>query len=256
MLPLITDFVVAMIDVFEDVFANNLPVIVNAGIEIMKAIIQGIADTLPELLLMLPSLMLEITSVLMSNSPEVAKAGVQIVVSLIGGIISMLGSLASASLRMFSTIISKLSTLPAEALSIGKDLVEGLWDGIKEKSEWLSGKIDDFCDDIKDKIKKKFKIKSPSRVMRDEVGNYLAEGIGVGFEESMADVSARMQDAIPTNFDLNPTLTATNGYTASEFSYESMVSAFKEALTGVKVEMDDEEMGRFVDKTVSNLVFA
>jgi phage-related protein len=205
---------------------------------------------------MTPSLILSVAQTLADNLPEIQKAGVQIVVSLISGITSMLVNLASASLRMFSTIISKLSTLPAKALSIGKDLVEGLWDGIKEKSEWLSDKIDDFCDDIKDKIKKKFKIKSPSRVMRDEVGNFLAEGIGVGFEESMADVSARMQDAIPTNFDLNPTLTAPNGYTPMEFSYESMVSAFKEALTSVKVEMDDEEMGRFVDKTVSNLVFA
>lgn len=34
-----------------------------------------------------------------------------------------------------------------------------------------------------------------------------------------------------------------------------MVEAFKEALYGVKVEMDNEEMGRFIDKTVSNLIY-
>jgi hypothetical protein len=35
-----------------------------------------------------------------------------------------------------------------------------------------------------------------------------------------------------------------------------MVLAFKEALYGVKVDMDGDEMGHFVDKTVSMLMYA
>ena len=256
MLPLITDFVIAMINVWSDVVSNNLPVIVQAGISILEAVLQGITQALPELLEMAPSLILSVAQTLLENLPLIATAGAQIVVSLISGINSMMLSLAQSALQMAKTVLNKLATIPVDVVLIGMDIVEGLWEGIKSKSAWLADKIDDFCSSIKDKIKEKFKIESPSKVMRDEVGKYLAEGIGVGFEDSMADVTARMQDAIPTNFDLNPTLTTANGYTASDFSYESMVSAFKEALTGVKVEMDDEEMGRFVDKTVSNLVFA
>jgi hypothetical protein len=37
---------------------------------------------------------------------------------------------------------------------------------------------------------------------------------------------------------------------------QDMVSAFKEALSEMKIEMDDEEMGRFVDKTVTELVYS
>jgi hypothetical protein len=37
--------------------------------------------------------------------------------------------------------------------------------------------------------------------------------------------------------------------------FDDMVSAFKEALSQMKVEMDDEEMGKFVDKTVTRLVY-
>ena len=39
-------------------------------------------------------------------------------------------------------------------------------------------------------------------------------------------------------------------------AFETMVAAFKEALGEMKVEMDDEEMGKFVDKTVTSLVYS
>lgn len=41
----------------------------------------------------------------------------------------------------------------------------------------------------------------------------------------------------------------------SELSYTTIVSAFKDALKGVKVEMDSDEMGRFVEKTVADAIY-
>ena len=39
-------------------------------------------------------------------------------------------------------------------------------------------------------------------------------------------------------------------------NFDLMVNAFKEALSEMKIEMDDEEMGKFVDQTVTKMVFA
>lgn len=54
-------------------------------------------------------------------------------------------------------------------------------------------------------------------------------------------------------------ITATNqpqyNQTSNDLSFDSMVGAFKQALSEMKVEMDDEEMGKFVDKTVTRLVY-
>ena len=51
-------------------------------------------------------------------------------------------------------------------------------------------------------LKSFFGIKSPSRLMRDEIGKNLALGVGVGFDSEMARVAQDMQtslnDAIPT----------------------------------------------------------
>lgn len=41
----------------------------------------------------------------------------------------------------------------------------------------------------------------------------------------------------------------------NETSYNKLVDAFKEALAQMKIEMDDEEMGHFVDKTVTKLIY-
>lgn len=43
--------------------------------------------------------------------------------------------------------------------------------------------------------------------------------------------------------------------TPSTYEYDKTVQAFKEALYQVKIELDDDEMGRFVDKTVTRLVY-
>jgi hypothetical protein len=98
-------------------------------------------------------------------------------------------------------------------------------------------------------MKKALGIQSPSKVFRDEVGYNLARGIGVGFEDEMKHVAAQMQKSLPTSFD-------TSVQIGSRSTNIDMVAAFKEALYQVKIEMDGDEMGRFVDKTVSRLIFA
>ena len=91
--------------------------------------------------------------------------------------------------------------------------------------------------------------------MEKQVGKYLALGIGEGFEDEMKSVTAQMQDALPTSFDTSVTATGAETRAAS-LNYDSIVEAFKEALYGVKIEMDDEQMGRFVDLTTSKLLYA
>ena len=42
---------------------------------------------------------------------------------------------------------------------------------------------------------------------------------------------------------------------AAQTADKSLVEQFKEALSQMTVEMDDQEMGRFVDNTVTKLVY-
>lgn len=93
-----------------------------------------------------------------------------------------------AAENLVEKITSTLRTLPDKMADAGKNLVEGLWNGITGAGDWLKSKISDFGSGIINGFKESFGIHSPSRVMRDSVGKYLAQGIGVGFVEEMPAV--------------------------------------------------------------------
>ena len=80
-------------------------------------------------------------------------------------------------------------------------MVDGLWNGIQNAKNWLLGKIKQWCGSILDGIKAFFGIHSPSTVMRDEVGKYLAQGLGVGFDNELDSVYKDMQKAVDIETD-------------------------------------------------------
>lgn len=110
------------------------------------------------------------------------------------------GNIKTAARGIVTAIEEIIKKLPGKMKSIGTDLVKGLWNGVKDMKSWVIGKFDGFGDDVLTGLKNFFGIKSPSRVMRDQVGKMLAEGIGVGFSDNIGGV---MKDV---NAALNPTL--------------------------------------------------
>ena len=84
----------------------------------------------------------------------------------------------------------------------------------------------------------------------------MAEGVGVGFTDTMEDVTRDMTNAIPTEFDtsINANYGA-NGSIGSS-NYDVMLGAFKQALQEVKVVMNDREFGGFVTDTMERVVYS
>ena len=114
------------------------------------------------------------------------------IASFIGSAISSAASFVSnfasravqAASQFVSNIVSGLSGLPGRVMSVGSDIVHGIWSGISGAGGWLMDQISGFAGGIVDGIKGFFGIASPSKVMRDEVGKYLAEGVAVGWEKN------------------------------------------------------------------------
>ena len=105
----------------------------------------------------------------------------------------------TAAKNIFDAVVNGVKNLPSKLLTIGSDLVKGLWNGINDMVGWVTDKIQSFGSGILDGIKNFFGIHSPSRVFRDEVGKMLAEGLAVGVEknadkplDAIADLSQDM----------------------------------------------------------------
>lgn len=116
--------------------------------------------------------------------------------------------------KAVDAIKNGFKNLPGNMVEIGSNIVKGIWNGISNVTQWLFDKIKSFKDAVLKKFKSFFGIKSPSRVMRDKVGVYLAKGIGVGFTDEMNSVSKEMNRAMEDvgfgdMFELSPSLNRT-----------------------------------------------
>ena len=88
-----------------------------------------------------------------------------------------------------------VSELPGKMLEVGRNIVSGLWDGITSMGSWLRDQITGFAGGILEGFQDAFGIASPSKVMRDSVGKYLAEGLGVGFTDNIPEIGKAALDA-------------------------------------------------------------
>lgn len=99
--------------------------------------------------------------------------------------------------NMVYNIVNVVRNLPSQMVDIGRNIVEGVWNGISSMGSWIADKVSGFFGGILDGAKKALGIHSPSRVFRDEVGKYIAQGVGVGFEDEFDSV----ENSIYSQFD-------------------------------------------------------
>lgn len=193
-----------------DFCTNNFDVMLDAAVAFLMAIVDAIPQIVTALGKELPKIITKIITGITNALPQMAaKAGelfgklitaagnllrqlpgimLEIGASIINGIGSFLGSVGAKAGEIFTTIWDAIKSLPQKALSIGKDLVSGIWDGISGAASWLWDKITGFGNDVLGWFKGIFGIHSPSRVMRDEIGKMLGLGVVDGIEDSRTAV--------------------------------------------------------------------
>ena len=106
-----------------------------------------------------------------------------------------------AARDMLENINAVITDSSAVLDDMGLQIMAGLREGMTGTA--ANSQIKDICDSIISRFKNYFGIASPSKVMKKEVGLNLADGVGIGFTEQMSKISADMQKAVPTHFDLD-----------------------------------------------------
>lgn len=89
-----------------------------------------------------------------------------------------------AARDLVRTIADTISELPGKMVSIGSDIVSGIWNGIKNAKDWIISKVKGFASNIVDGFKDALGIHSPSRVFANVVGKQIPAGIAVGIENN------------------------------------------------------------------------
>ncbi|MCY9268404.1 hypothetical protein [Bacillus licheniformis] len=140
---------------------------------------------------------------------------------------------------------------------IGKDIIQGLINGIGSMANAVWRKVGDIADGVKKKITGLLNIHSPSRWMRDHVGKMIPAGVAVGIDKAGGLVEKATQKlAQLTMFTPDQTTfaydTALSSGTLNDVrgQIEAEVSDFEISDRPIIIEMDGREVGRGTYKYV------
>ncbi len=149
-----------------------------------------------------------------------------------------------SAINLVNNIINTITELPGKVLDIGKNIVEGLWNGITGMGGWIKNKISNFAGGIIDGFKKTFGIHSPSKVFNREIGKFLALGLGEGFNSNLAKVYRQMKTAV--DFE-------TQKLSASLSTTANVNRSLNATITveGSDIYMDSTKVGRAVTPTIT-----
>ena len=212
----LVDALPEIIETLVDFLTNNIDILLEAAIVLLMAIVDAIPKIVKALAKALPKIISTILTALVKALPQMAtKAGelfgklitaagdllkklpgkmLEIGGAIVNGIKNSIASVGEAAGRIFTAIWDAIKGIPKKALSLGADIVRGLWNGISDMVGWIGDKIKSFGENVLSGIKNFFGIRSPSRLMRDEVGKYIGLGMAEGIENSREAVLHAVRD--------------------------------------------------------------
>ena len=279
LIPQIVDTVLLIVDTLLD----NIDLIIDAGIQLLIGLADGLIEALPDLIDRIPEIIDKIVMAISNNLPKIIEAGVELIVKLSWGIVKSIPNLVAAIPKVFTSLFLGIANYYSQLIQrgveiikkikdglvsgiknmpeIGKNLVKGIWNGIKDTTGWILDKIKGFGKSVLNGIKSIFGIHSPSTVFRDEIGTNLAKGIGIGFENEMENVNGTIQKSLPTDLEFSSNLDLKNNSSnmtkMSEIeNNQLLVSALQEALEGMAFKVDGDKFGELVIKNVERVVYS
>ena len=168
---------------------------------------------------------------------------------------------------VISNVVEEITKKNVDANSAGQYLLDGVKSGISNQRKQTNcfTAMATFGGSLLSTLRASLKERSPSKATK-EMGEYLLEGLNVGIDKeedktlkNVSNVGKEVISALQDELNQNVSIgeigipSVKNGTTDSY--YNPLINSFKEALKDMKIELDDYEVGKFVDKTVSNAVF-
>jgi len=199
-LPELIPSIVQAILLIVQVLLDNMDKILEAAFAIIAGLAEGLLNALPQLMEALPQIITTIINFITNNLPAIIAMGIELTVQLAFGLIRAIPQLVARLPEIIAAIVTGLGKAVGSVFEIGKNIVSGLWDGIKSMGSWISEKVSGFFSGIVDGAKNLLGIHSPSTVFAG-IGTNMGMGIGVGFTDAMKLVEEDMKKAIPTEFD-------------------------------------------------------
>lgn len=185
-----------MLTDFVDTILSMLPSILSAGGQMISSLLQGLVSNAPSIIAQAGSMLVNFVQKILSHLPQLLEAGIKLIGQLAAGLVKAIPSLIAKIPGMISKIVS--SFLNFDWLGLGADIIKGIARGI-------AGAVGSIVDAAVSAARSAFNaakrflgIHSPSTLFRDEIGENMALGMGIGFEDNIPiqDINSALDNAV------------------------------------------------------------
>lgn len=280
--PTIIEKLPGIVSDIAGVINDNAPKLLEAGLNLIIVLGKGLILAIPALIKNIPQIILAIVDVITAfNWMNLGKG---IIDGLIKGIKGAFGSIKVTAQTVVQNLRTVFADLPGYLKAIGKDMIKGLWEGIKSMVSWIKDNIAGFIKGIAGSLSGSMRKEAESAAKSSGGGSSRAlpsptsapvsrmatpvnesdgnseEGISLAASTfSRASAVRALESAIPAAQSRVAAATAEmapaggTSYENYPVSKDSMAEAFKEAMNGMEVTMDGRTVGYLVTKQQNNI---
>lgn len=207
LLQTIVDALSPAIDALAEAFGTILDAvasIVSAVVDALAPVIQVIAEALGGIITVLAEI---VGAVVDALAPAIKLIGdvlgaifgviakiVNLVCDVLKPVIDVICGALKAIGDVINNIFNGVKNLTSKAVETGKNIIQGIGTGIKNAATGLWNGIKNIGNNIVNGFKNFFGIHSPSKLMADEIGEYLPAGIDEGMKNAMPALLSSAED--------------------------------------------------------------
>lgn len=122
-LPLMVDAGMQLLGALGQGLIDNIPVILDAGFEILAMLIKGVLTSLPKLADAANEIIKALASGISQNLPELATAAIEAISAMTDGITQNLPEMVSAAGKIITTLLSTISSSLPSVIAVYADLI-------------------------------------------------------------------------------------------------------------------------------------
>ena len=138
-----------------------------------------------------PTLIMGLVNVILEHLPQFIESGVQLIANVAVGLAQGLPELLGKLPQIIEAIFRAFGQV--DWLQIGIQIVQGIINGIASGASALWQTIQNLATNAWKSAKRALGIASPSKVMADEVGQWIPAGLAEGIDDNLAPIDASAQ---------------------------------------------------------------
>lgn len=170
---------------------QNVPQMFDSGMEALNKFIDGMSDKMPDIMEFIIDMMSNIVEWIIGKLPSIVETAAKIVGSLVRGLLANWPKIITTLFDLGTQALKTVLTI--DWLSLGRDIVGGIVDGIKRFGGSIGETLSNMASSAWKSVKNFFGIKSPSKLMRDTVGKFIPLGMAEGIEDEADSVYSAME---------------------------------------------------------------